>query len=173
MQATPECFAHLTQLLQVLAGGRVCAVLEVTGKQDGLTGQRPRRSWRGLPPRAGHPAWDGDTRPHDAPLPSSQGGYHLESLSQSVCMVVRALLGDPAPPLSGPMVLHYRCREQESGEGCGCKARPHHSGLSPQCPGVHPACPGSPGPSLGEPPAARSVWPWLGRGQRPGPMQWL
>lgn len=29
MQATPECFAHLTQLLQVLAGGRVCAVLEV------------------------------------------------------------------------------------------------------------------------------------------------
>lgn len=29
MQATPQCFAHLTQLLQVLAGGRVCAVLEV------------------------------------------------------------------------------------------------------------------------------------------------
>ncbi|XP_039092773.1 polyamine deacetylase HDAC10 isoform X3 [Hyaena hyaena] len=59
MRATPECFAHLTQLLQVLAGGRVCAVLE--------------------------------------------GGYHLESLSQSVCMVVKALLGDPALPLSGPM----------------------------------------------------------------------
>ncbi|TKC45469.1 hypothetical protein EI555_006043, partial [Monodon monoceros] len=62
MQATPECFAHLTQLLQVLAGGRVCAVLE--------------------------------------------GGYHLESLSQSVCMMVQALLGDPAPPLLGPMVPH-------------------------------------------------------------------
>ncbi|KAB1270355.1 Histone deacetylase 10 [Camelus dromedarius] len=62
MQATPECFAHLTQLLQVLADGRVCAVLE--------------------------------------------GGYHLESLSQSVCMMVQALLGDPAPPLSGPMVPH-------------------------------------------------------------------
>lgn len=63
MQATPECFAHLTQLLQVLAGGRVCAMLE--------------------------------------------GGYHLESLSESVCMTVQALLGDPAPPLSGPMVpLH-------------------------------------------------------------------
>ncbi|XP_004845392.1 histone deacetylase 10 isoform X2 [Heterocephalus glaber] len=31
MQATPECFAHLTQLLQVLAGGRVCAVLECSG----------------------------------------------------------------------------------------------------------------------------------------------
>ncbi|XP_063478536.1 polyamine deacetylase HDAC10 isoform X11 [Symphalangus syndactylus] len=31
MQATPECFAHLTQLLQVLAGGRVCAVLECPG----------------------------------------------------------------------------------------------------------------------------------------------
>ncbi|KAM6162164.1 polyamine deacetylase HDAC10 [Erethizon dorsatum] len=59
MKATPECFAHLTQLLQVLAGGRVCAVLE--------------------------------------------GGYHLESLAQSVCMTVRALLGDPTPALLGPM----------------------------------------------------------------------
>lgn len=35
MQATPECFAHLTQLLQLLAGGRVCAVLEVTGGREG------------------------------------------------------------------------------------------------------------------------------------------
>ncbi|XP_072862663.1 polyamine deacetylase HDAC10 isoform X1 [Chlorocebus sabaeus] len=60
MQATPECFAHLTHLLQVLASGRVCAMLE--------------------------------------------GGYHLESLAESVCMTVQTLLGDPAPPLSGPMV---------------------------------------------------------------------
>ncbi|XP_070936904.1 polyamine deacetylase HDAC10 isoform X6 [Macaca nemestrina] len=60
MQATPECFAHLTHLLQVLAGGRVCAMLE--------------------------------------------GGYHLESLAESVCMTVQTLLGDPAPPLSGLMV---------------------------------------------------------------------
>ncbi|XP_051045560.1 polyamine deacetylase HDAC10 isoform X1 [Phodopus roborovskii] len=60
MQATPECFAHLTQLLQVLAGGRICAVLE--------------------------------------------GGYHLESLGQSVCMMVQTLLGDPTPPLLGLMV---------------------------------------------------------------------
>lgn len=30
MQATPECFAHLTQLLQTVAKGRVCAMLEVT-----------------------------------------------------------------------------------------------------------------------------------------------
>ncbi|XP_007952955.1 polyamine deacetylase HDAC10 [Orycteropus afer afer] len=60
MQATPECFAHLTQLLLALAGGRVCAVLE--------------------------------------------GGYHLESLAESACMTVQALLGDPAPPLSGIMV---------------------------------------------------------------------
>ncbi|XP_021494628.1 polyamine deacetylase HDAC10 isoform X2 [Meriones unguiculatus] len=60
MQATPECFAHLTQLLQVLAGSRICAVLE--------------------------------------------GGYCLESLAQSVCMMVQTLLGDPAPPLLGPMV---------------------------------------------------------------------
>ncbi|XP_040089520.1 polyamine deacetylase HDAC10 isoform X2 [Oryx dammah] len=55
MLATPECFAHLTQLLQ--------------------------------------------------------GGYHLESLSQSVCMMVRALLGDPALPLSGPMEPHSSALE--------------------------------------------------------------
>uniref|UniRef100_A0A8C0WD32 Histone deacetylase domain-containing protein n=1 Tax=Castor canadensis TaxID=51338 RepID=A0A8C0WD32_CASCN len=30
-----------------------------------------------------------------------EGGYHLESLAQSVCMTVQALLGDPAPPLPG------------------------------------------------------------------------
>lgn len=35
MQATPECFAHLTQLLQLLAGGRVCAVLEVSAQGPG------------------------------------------------------------------------------------------------------------------------------------------
>ncbi|KAM6216522.1 polyamine deacetylase HDAC10 [Rhynchocyon petersi] len=60
MRATPECFAHLTQLLLVLARGRVCAVLE--------------------------------------------GGYHLGSLAESVCMTVQALLGNPIPPLSGTMV---------------------------------------------------------------------
>ncbi|CAO2601286.1 Polyamine deacetylase HDAC10 [Lemmus lemmus] len=60
MRATPECFAHLTQLLQVLAGGQICAVLE--------------------------------------------GGYYLESLEQSVCMMVQTLLGDPTPPLLGLMM---------------------------------------------------------------------
>lgn len=49
--------------------------------------------------------------------PSLQGGYHLESLSLSVCMTVQALLGDPTPPLSGPMVPHRRCEEQEGGKG--------------------------------------------------------
>uniref|UniRef100_A0A8D2E8T3 Histone deacetylase 10 n=1 Tax=Theropithecus gelada TaxID=9565 RepID=A0A8D2E8T3_THEGE len=33
-----------------------------------------------------------------------EGGYHLESLAESVCMTVQTLLGDPAPPLSGLMV---------------------------------------------------------------------
>ncbi|PNJ85299.1 HDAC10 isoform 6 [Pongo abelii] len=33
-----------------------------------------------------------------------EGGYHLESLAESVCMTVQTLLGDPAPPLSGSMV---------------------------------------------------------------------
>ncbi|XP_029810988.1 polyamine deacetylase HDAC10 isoform X4 [Suricata suricatta] len=44
-------------------------------------------------------------------LPWNQGGYHLESLSQSVCMVVKALLGDPALPLSGPMEPHRSALE--------------------------------------------------------------
>uniref|UniRef100_A0A8C6HTN5 Histone deacetylase 10 n=1 Tax=Mus spicilegus TaxID=10103 RepID=A0A8C6HTN5_MUSSI len=33
-----------------------------------------------------------------------EGGYHLESLAQSVCMMVQTLLGDPTPPLLGLMV---------------------------------------------------------------------
>lgn len=58
------------------------------------------------------------------PLPplSSQGGYNLESLSESVCMTVQALLGDPAPPLSGPMVPHPRCEGLEAGKAG--RARP-------------------------------------------------
>ncbi|KAF6268826.1 histone deacetylase 10 [Rhinolophus ferrumequinum] len=88
MQATPECFAHLTQLLQVLAGGRVCAVLE--------------------------------------------GGYHLESLSQSVCMMVQALLGDPAPPLSGPMVPHHSALE--SIQSVRAAQAPHWTSLQQEGP---------------------------------------
>ncbi|XP_067420439.1 polyamine deacetylase HDAC10 isoform X2 [Emydura macquarii macquarii] len=59
MNATPECFAHLTHFLMQLANGRLCAVLE--------------------------------------------GGYHLKSLSESVCMTVKTLLGDPLPLISGNM----------------------------------------------------------------------
>ncbi|XP_043569683.1 polyamine deacetylase HDAC10 isoform X2 [Chiloscyllium plagiosum] len=33
-----------------------------------------------------------------------EGGYNLRSLSESVCMTVRALLGDPMPPLVGEIV---------------------------------------------------------------------
>ncbi|XP_016067153.1 PREDICTED: histone deacetylase 10 isoform X2 [Miniopterus natalensis] len=86
MQATPECFAHLTQLLQVLASGRVCAMLE--------------------------------------------GGYNLESLSESVCMTVQALLGDPAPPLSGPMVPH--CSALESIQSVRAAQVPHWTSLQQQ-----------------------------------------
>uniref|UniRef100_A0A8C2W7E0 Histone deacetylase 10 n=1 Tax=Chinchilla lanigera TaxID=34839 RepID=A0A8C2W7E0_CHILA len=90
MQATPECFAHLTQLLQVLAGGRVCAVLE--------------------------------------------GGYHLESLAQSVCMTVRALLGDPTPALLGPMAP---CQSAlESIQSVRAAQAPHWKSLQQQ--GVSP-----------------------------------
>ncbi|CAK6444048.1 unnamed protein product [Pipistrellus nathusii] len=86
MQATPECFAHLTQLLQALAGGRVCALLE--------------------------------------------GGYNLESLSESVCMTVQTLLGDPAPPLSGPMVPHRSALE--SIQSVRAAQAPHWTSLQQQ-----------------------------------------
>lgn len=82
-----------------------------------------------LPRGAGHPAWAPDTPALRVSAPSlSQGGYHLESLSQSVCMMVQALLGDPAPPLSGPMVPHGRCGGQDGGgrggPGVGDQASP-------------------------------------------------
>lgn len=38
-------------------------------------------------------------------------------------MMVQALLGDPAPPLSGPMVPHGRCEGWEGGKGQGWEAR--------------------------------------------------
>ncbi|XP_034805076.2 polyamine deacetylase HDAC10 isoform X5 [Pan paniscus] len=105
MQATPECFAHLTQLLQVLAGGRVCAVLE--------------------------------------------GGYHLESLAESVCMTVQTLLGDPAPPLSGPMVP---CQSAlESIQSARAAQAPHWKSLQHQDVTAVPMSPSSHSPE-GRPP---------------------
>ncbi|KAG8517998.1 Polyamine deacetylase HDAC10, partial [Galemys pyrenaicus] len=100
MLATPECFAHLTRLLQVLAGGRVCAVLE--------------------------------------------GGYHLQSLSLSVCMTVQTLLGDLPPPLSGPMVPHRST--QESVRSTQAAQAPHWMSL--RQPDAAPAL--SPGPGSPE-----------------------
>ncbi|XP_070611515.1 polyamine deacetylase HDAC10-like isoform X3 [Erythrolamprus reginae] len=40
-----------------------------------------------------------------------EGGYHLRSLSESVCMTLKALLGDPLPPLSGEMMPCLSARE--------------------------------------------------------------
>ncbi|XP_070611494.1 polyamine deacetylase HDAC10-like isoform X1 [Erythrolamprus reginae] len=40
-----------------------------------------------------------------------EGGYHLQSLSESVCMTLKALLGDPLPPLSGEMMPCLSARE--------------------------------------------------------------
>uniref|UniRef100_A0A8C4TRL4 Histone deacetylase 10 n=1 Tax=Falco tinnunculus TaxID=100819 RepID=A0A8C4TRL4_FALTI len=35
-----------------------------------------------------------------------EGGYHLKSLSESVCMTVKTLLGDPVPQITGEMVCN-------------------------------------------------------------------
>ncbi|XP_051865000.1 histone deacetylase 6 isoform X3 [Pristis pectinata] len=61
-QVTPECYAHMTHMLQSLAGGRVVMVLE--------------------------------------------GGYNLTSISESMSMCTRTLLGDTPPylePLAVPL----------------------------------------------------------------------
>uniref|UniRef100_UPI00398F7FA9 histone deacetylase 6 n=1 Tax=Pristiophorus japonicus TaxID=55135 RepID=UPI00398F7FA9 len=58
---TPECFAHLTHMLQGLAGGRVVLVLE--------------------------------------------GGYNLSSISESMAMCTRTLLGDTPPSLEPLRVM--------------------------------------------------------------------
>lgn len=94
MSASPDVFAHLTHLLMNLAGGKLCAVLEVGLAQplpsvlcDSATLQRFNSFY------------------FDGFFPVSQGGYNLTSLPQSVCQTVQTLLGDPAPPsanLTGP-----------------------------------------------------------------------
>ncbi|KAM4882029.1 polyamine deacetylase HDAC10 isoform 2-T2 [Thomomys bottae] len=67
MQATPECFAHLTQLLHTLAGGRVCAVLECPGVHSARSGC-PSPSLDKPPTRG--PTWSPSTRsPEGQPLP--------------------------------------------------------------------------------------------------------
>ncbi|KAG8142818.1 putative Histone deacetylase protein [Naja naja] len=40
-----------------------------------------------------------------------EGGYHLRSLSESVCMTLKTLLADPLPPLSGEMMPCLSARE--------------------------------------------------------------
>uniref|UniRef100_A0A4W2FD98 Histone deacetylase 10 n=1 Tax=Bos indicus x Bos taurus TaxID=30522 RepID=A0A4W2FD98_BOBOX len=84
-----------------------------------------------------------------------EGGYHLESLSQSVCMMVRALLGDPALPLSGPMEPHGSALE--SLQCVRAAQAPHWVSLQQQgaAPVLSPGTPcpeGRPSPlPLGEP----------------------
>ncbi|XP_017654077.1 polyamine deacetylase HDAC10 isoform X4 [Nannospalax galili] len=90
MQATPECFAHLTQLLQVLAGGRVCAVLEVTRGQPGSPrarggcgSQMQGAVWWGVLPR---------TASHTSDTPP--------------CPVLTFLLGWLPPGVPGTVSVH-------------------------------------------------------------------
>ncbi|XP_064558831.1 polyamine deacetylase HDAC10 isoform X2 [Zonotrichia leucophrys gambelii] len=40
---------------------------------------------------------------YDSGVGDPEGGYHLKSLGESVCMTVRTLLGDPVPQITGEM----------------------------------------------------------------------
>ncbi|XP_068257023.1 polyamine deacetylase HDAC10 isoform X3 [Nyctibius grandis] len=40
---------------------------------------------------------------YDSGIGDPEGGYHLKSLSESVCMTVKTLLGDPVPQITGEM----------------------------------------------------------------------
>ncbi|KAM5250574.1 polyamine deacetylase HDAC10-like isoform 12-T16 [Hipposideros larvatus] len=73
----------------------------------------------------------------DSAIGDPEGGYHLESLSQSVCMMVQALLGDPAPPLSGPMVPHHSALE--SIQSVRAAQAPHWTSLQQQGPAPIPS----------------------------------
>ncbi|KAM9073413.1 polyamine deacetylase HDAC10 isoform 5-T5 [Megaptera novaeangliae] len=83
----------------------------------------------------------------DSAIGDPEGGYHLESLSQSVCMMVQALLGDPAPPLSGPMVPHASALE--SIQSVRVAQAPHWMSLQQQ--GVAPVLRPSPRSPEGRP----------------------
>ncbi|XP_049550539.1 polyamine deacetylase HDAC10 isoform X6 [Orcinus orca] len=83
----------------------------------------------------------------DSAIGDPEGGYHLESLSQSVCMMVQALLGDPAPPLSGPMVPHGSALE--SIQSVRVAQAPHWMSLQQQ--GVAPVLSPSPYSPEGRP----------------------
>ncbi|XP_068417961.1 polyamine deacetylase HDAC10 isoform X4 [Eschrichtius robustus] len=83
----------------------------------------------------------------DSAIGDPEGGYHLESLSQSVCMMVQALLGDPAPPLSGPMVPHASALE--SIQSVRVAQAPHWMSLQQQ--GVAPVLSPSPRSPEGRP----------------------
>lgn len=98
MSASPDVFAHLTHLLMNLAGGKLCAVLEVSPTQTVLSVLCESATFL-------------------TTLLLSQGGYNLTSLPQSVCQTVQTLLGDPAPPpanLTGPCIRSHLSRSDSS-----------------------------------------------------------
>ncbi|XP_029420200.1 polyamine deacetylase HDAC10 isoform X3 [Nannospalax galili] len=59
----------------------------------------------------------------DSAIGDPEGGYHLESLAQSVCMMVQTLLGDSTPPLLGPMMPCQRFEDWSWGWGVEVEGR--------------------------------------------------
>lgn len=129
MLATPECFAHLTQLLQVLAGGRVCAVLEVTAAR----GRAPRPE-AGMPSevaaaRGGAPAWGPDPPALSCFCFLLFPGRLPPGVPLPVCVHDGAsAAGRPCPALVRAHGAPWQVRGREEGgwEGPGWEAGPHY-----------------------------------------------
>ncbi|XP_070646734.1 polyamine deacetylase HDAC10 isoform X8 [Bos indicus] len=103
MLATPECFAHLTHLLQVLAGGRVCAVLECPGIPPVCAGS-PGPSLGAAPVLSpGTPCPEG--RPSPLPLGEPQFKAVVTQAAAALSSLLDQLRLHPTPPVRVAVAL--------------------------------------------------------------------
>ncbi|XP_070646733.1 polyamine deacetylase HDAC10 isoform X7 [Bos indicus] len=105
MLATPECFAHLTHLLQVLAGGRVCAVLECPGIPPVCAGSPGPSLALGAAPvlSPGTPCPEG--RPSPLPLGEPQFKAVVTQAAAALSSLLDQLRLHPTPPVRVAVAL--------------------------------------------------------------------
>lgn len=73
MKVTPAGYAHMTNALSILSGGKLCILLEV------LNALINSKQWKNLTSYI------------------IKGGYNIKSAAEGVSLTVRALLGLPCP----------------------------------------------------------------------------